>query len=149
MDVGGGLPGGEAWRGMGWLLKDPEAVTHSAPDDGVVVEPDSDVLCLRDLPLVVHTNGDEVWGYVDPKTLGAFVCGIAVRRGLWRGDGAGYLPLHVLTCFDDCGWASPPPVLSSPSSSLGSCRRGSFLPFFSIDCGVAVSESDKVLSLLC
>ena len=82
MNVGGGLLGGEAWRSMGWLLKDLKATTHSALDDGVVVELDGDVLCLHDLPLVAHMNGDEVWGYIDPKTLGAFIRGIAVQRGL-------------------------------------------------------------------
>ena len=79
MNVGGGLLGGEAWRSMGWLLEDLKATTHSALDDRVVVELDGDVLCLRDLPLVVHTNGDEVRGYVDPKALGAFVR----RVGVW------------------------------------------------------------------
>ena len=134
MDVGGGLPGGEAWRGMGWLLENPKATTHGAPDDGVVVEFDGDIPHLRNLPLVVHTNRDEVRGYVDPEALGTFICGVAVQKGLSQGDGAGYLPLHVLTCFDDRGWASPPPVLSSPSSPLGPRRWGSFLSFFSVDC---------------
>ena len=148
MNVGGGLPGGEAWRDVGWLLKDPKATPHSAPDDGVVVELDGDVPHLRDLPLVAHANGEEVWGHIDPESLGAFIRGIAVQRGLSRGDGAGYLPLHILMRFDDHGWTSPPPVLSPSSSSSASRHRGDFLPFFSVDCGVAVSELDKVLSLL-
>ena len=79
MDIEGGFPGGEMWRDVCWLLEDPEAVTHGAPDDGVVVEFDSDVLRLRDLPLVSHTNGDKVWGYVDPEALGALVR----RVGVW------------------------------------------------------------------
>ena len=82
MNVGGGFLGGEAWCGMGWLLKDPEATTHSAPDNGVMVELDSDVLCLRNLPLMLHTAGDEIRGYVDPKALGAFVRGVSVRGRL-------------------------------------------------------------------
>ena len=79
MDVEGGFPGGEARRSVGWLLEDSKATTHGAPDDGVVVEFDSDVPHLCDLPLVLYTNGDEVWGYVDPKALRAFVR----RVGVW------------------------------------------------------------------
>ena len=149
MDVGGGFPGGEARRGVGWLFEDSETTTHGAPDDGVVVEFDGDVLRLRDLSLMSHTDRDEVWGNIDPKARRAFIHGVAVRRGLLRGDGTSYSPLHLLAHFDKCWWTSPPPVLSSPSSSLGSCRRGDFLLLFSVDCGIAVGESDKVLSLLC
>ena len=82
MNVGGGFPGGEAWRSVGWLLKDPEATTHSAPDNGVMVELDSDIPCLRNLPLMSHLDGDEVRGYVDPKALGALVRRVSVRGRL-------------------------------------------------------------------
>ena len=82
MNVGGGFPGGEAWHGVGWLFEDPEATTYSAPDDGVMVKFDGDVPRLRDLPLMSHTDGDEIWGYVDPKALGAFVRGVGVRGRL-------------------------------------------------------------------
>ena len=78
MDVGSGFPGGEARRGVGWLFEDPKTTTHGTPDNGVVVELDSDIPRLRDFPLVSHTNRDEVWGYVDPKALGAFVRGVGV-----------------------------------------------------------------------
>ena len=78
MNVGGGFPGGEVQRGMGWLFEDPEATTHGAPDDGIMVELDGDVPCLSDLPLVPHTDGDEIWGYIDPKALGAFVRRVGV-----------------------------------------------------------------------
>ena len=76
--MGGSFPGGEARRGVGWLFEDPETATHGAPDDGVVVECDSNVPHLRDLPLVSHTNGDKVWGYVDPEALGALIHGVGV-----------------------------------------------------------------------
>ena len=122
MDVGGGFSGGEARRGVGWLLEDPKAATHGAPDNGVMVELNSDVLCLRDLPLVSHTNGDKVWGYIDPKALRAFVRGVGVWGRLPRNRGTGYLPLHFFARFDNCWWASSPPVLPPPSSSLASCR---------------------------
>ena len=79
MNVGGGFPGGEAWCGVGRLLKDPEATTHGAPDDGIVVELDGDIPRLRDLPLVSHANRDKVQGDVDPKALGALVR----RVGVW------------------------------------------------------------------
>ena len=79
MDIGGSFPGGEAQRSVGWLLKDPEAVTHGAPDNGVVVEFDGNIPRLRDLPLMSHTNGDKVWGYVDPEALGTLVR----RVGVW------------------------------------------------------------------
>ena len=81
MNVGGGLLGGEAWHGMGWLLKDPEAVTHSAPDDGVMVKFDGDVPRLRDLPLMSHIDGDKVGGYIDPEAMGAFVRGSVCEVG--------------------------------------------------------------------
>ena len=61
--------GGEVQCGMSLLLEDLKATTYGTPDDGVVVEFDSDVPCLRDLLLVSHTNGDEVWGYINPKAL--------------------------------------------------------------------------------
>ena len=63
---------------MGWLFEDPEAMTHSAPNDGVMVKFNGDIWRLRDLPLMSHTDGDEIWGYVDPKPLGAFVRGVGV-----------------------------------------------------------------------
>ena len=63
---------------MGWLFEDPEATTHSAPDDGVMVKFDGDIPCLRDLPLMLHTDGNEVWGYVDPEALRAFIRGVSV-----------------------------------------------------------------------
>ena len=101
MDVGGGLPRGEARRGVGGLLEDPEAATHGAPDDGVVVEFDGDILRLRDLPLVSHSNGDEVWGYIDPKALGAFVRGVGVWGRLPWNRGTSYSPLCFFMRFDN------------------------------------------------
>ena len=133
MDVGGGLPRGEAWCGVGGLLEDSEAATHGAPNDGVMVEFDGDIPRLHDLPLMSHTNGDEVRGYVDPKALGAFVHGVGVWGRLPWDRGASYSPLCFFMCFDNCWWASPPPVLPPSSSSSSSRHRGSFLPFFSID----------------
>ena len=82
MNIEGGFLGGEAWRGVGWLLEDPEATTHSAPDDGVMVELDGDVPRLCDLPLVLHTDGDEVWGYIDPEALRALVRRVGVQGRL-------------------------------------------------------------------
>ena len=82
MKVGGGLPVGEARCYMGQLFEDSEASAHGAPDDRVIVEFDGDILCLHNLPLMVHTDRDEVEGYVDPEALGAFVRGIGVRGGL-------------------------------------------------------------------
>ena len=133
MDVGGGFLGGEAWCGVGWLLKDPEATTHGTPDDGVMVEFDGDVPCLRDLPLMPHMDGDEVWGYVDPKALGAFVCRVAVWRGLLQRDGTGYSPSCLFVRFDDRRLSSPPSVAPSPLSSSNLRKRGVCFPFFSID----------------
>ena len=82
MDMGGSFPGGEARRGVCRLFKDPEAATHGAPDSGVVVEFDGDVLRLHDLPLVSHTNGDKVWGHVDPEALGTLVRRVSVWGGV-------------------------------------------------------------------
>ena len=149
MNVGGGLPGCEMGRGVGWLFKDLEASTHSTPDDGVVVKLDGDVPCLRDLPLMSHADGDEVGGYVDPKALGTFIRGVSVQGRLSRGSGTSYSPLHLLARFNDCWWASPSPILSPSSSSSSLCRWGDLLPFFSVDCQIAVGKSDKMLSLLC
>ena len=133
MDVGGGLLRGEARRGVGRLLEDPEAATHGAPDDGVMVEFGSDVPCLRDLPLMSHANGDEVRGYVGPKALGAFVRRVGVWGRLPWNRGTSYTPLHFFMRFDNRWWTSPPPVLPPPSSSSNLCRWGDFLPLFSVD----------------
>ena len=82
MEVGSGFSVSEAWRYMGRLFKDSEASAHGTPDIGVGVKLDGDVSCLRDLPLILHTDREEVGGYVDPETLGAFVCGVSVQGGL-------------------------------------------------------------------
>ena len=134
MDVEGGLLRGKAWRGMGGLLEDLEAATHGAPDDGVVVEFDGDIPRLRDLPLMSHSNGDEVWGYVDPKALGAFVHRVGVwERSSWS-RGTSYLPLCSFMHFDNRRWTFPPPVLPPSLSSSSSHRWGDFLSLFPIDC---------------
>ena len=78
MEVGGSFPVSEAWCYMGWLFEDSEASAHGTPDNWVGVEFDGDVLRLCDLPLMSHTDGDKVGGYVDPEALRAFVHGVGV-----------------------------------------------------------------------
>ena len=78
MEVVGGFSISESRRYMGQLLKDSEAAAHGTPDNGVRVEFDGDVSCLHDLPLMSHTDREEVGGYVDPEPLGAFVRRVGV-----------------------------------------------------------------------
>ena len=134
MDVGSGLPRGEAWRRMGRLLEDSKPTAHGAPDDGVVVEFDCDVPRLYYVSLVPYANRDEIRRYVEPEGGRALEGGVAVRRGLsWSGR-TGYSPLHLLARFDDRWRSSSPSATSSASPSSDSRKRGRRFPLLSVDC---------------
>ena len=98
---------------MGQLFVDSKAPTHGASDNGVMIELDGDVPRLDDLPLVSHTNGDEVWGMLIQKPRGHSNAG-SVYGGGWRKVEGLATRLCTSSCVSMTVGGPPLPLLRRP-----------------------------------